>query len=325
MTAPEHLAIDALELYDLNQPRAELIRHNENMTYKVTDADKKYVLRIHKRVEGFSTDIFDMSHNLIELIQSELEIISALKNAADFQMQTPVCGRNGNLVQALDDGTPVSLLAWVEGQTVESAGITPEIAKESGKLMAKMHTFFHQRTESEKKYARYSYDQSILPRIAERIENAAQVKAMTDKQANIILNAIDEMRQRFDELDNIEEKHIVHADLGKSNVIVGANGQLTPIDFSLCGYSHFYMDIGGIFGLNHDDGNRQHIIEGYRSVRNHEIKTRFIEPYFALGVLLFISCQYERAKGWDWFPGKMERWCRDIFEPLANKTEFITI
>jgi Ser/Thr protein kinase RdoA (MazF antagonist) len=123
----------------------------------------------------------------------------------------------------------------------------------------------------------------------------------------------------------LQEKHIVHADLGKSNVIVGTDGRLTPIDFSLCGYSHFYMDIGGIFGLNHDDENRKHIIEGYKSVRNCEINPRYVEPYFSLGVVLFIACQYERAKNWDWFPGNMERWCRDIFQPLADKRSFITI
>ena len=76
MTAPENLLIEALGLYRLDRPQAELIRHNENITYKVTDADKSYVLRMHKRVEGFSADIFDVSHNQIGLVQNELAIIS---------------------------------------------------------------------------------------------------------------------------------------------------------------------------------------------------------------------------------------------------------
>jgi len=83
------------------------------------------------------------------------------------------------------------------------------------------------------------------------------------------------------------------------------------------------MDIAGIFGLNHNDENRKHIIEGYKSVRNHEIIPRYVEPYLALGVVLFIACQYERAREWEWFPGNMERWCRDIFQPLADRQAFI--
>lgn len=325
MTAPERILSEALGLYDLKQPQpqAELIRHNENMTYKITGTDKNYVLRIHNSIEGFTTDIHGVTFSRMELIQGEIDIISALKNGTDIPMQTPVSGANGNFVQVLSDGTPATLLEWIEGQTVEHAGITPEILRSSGILMAKMHSFFSQRKGAEKQYSRYAYDQTTLTYIAEKIENAAMAEAISNGQAHIILNALDEMRRRFDELDSMQEKQIVHADLGKSNVIVGSDGQLTPIDFSLCGYSHYYMDIGGIFGLNRNDEGRRHIIEGYQSVRNYEIIPRYVEPYFALGVVLFIACQYERAKNWDWFPGNMERWCMDIFTPLADKTEFI--
>ena len=101
--------------------------------------------------------------------------------------------------------------------------------------------------------------------------------------------------------------------------------EVSYIDFSLCGHSHFYMDIGGFCGLDHDDKLRRLIIEGYKSVRDIEIDARYIEPYFALGVLLFIACQYERAKDWDWFAENMERWRRDIFQPLAENIGFIVI
>ena len=317
--------IEALGLYCVEKPKAELIRHNENMTYKITDIDRHYVLRIHKPVEGFSPELYNVDQSRKELIKNELDIICALKAGTDLPIQTPIRGINGDLVQVLTDGTPVTLLEWVDGQTVESAGLKPDILKDSGILMAKMHTFFSQKEELGKRYIRYNYDQTILPRLAERIESAARTDIVKYEQARTILRALDETRQRFDELDNMQDKYIVHADLGKSNVIIGADGRLTPIDFSLCGYSHFYMDIGGIYGLNHNDGGRRQIIEGYKTVRNYEINPRYVEPYFALGVVLFIACQYERAKDWDWFSGNMERWRRDIFQPLADKTAFISI
>jgi len=112
----------------------------------------------------------------------------------------------------------------------------------------------------------------------------------------------------------------------EGNVIIAASGRLTPIDFSLCGYSHFYMDISSTYGMNCYDGRMRQIVEGYRSVRNREINPRYIEPYHALGILLFIACQYERARDWDWFPGHMDNyWCKGIFQPLANTTPFIEI
>ena len=48
----------ALELYPLNQATPELIRHNENMTYRIIDASKRYVLRIHKPIAGFTNASF---------------------------------------------------------------------------------------------------------------------------------------------------------------------------------------------------------------------------------------------------------------------------
>ena len=354
----ENILSHALGLYDLVQPRAELIRHNENMTYMVTCADtpdgechtndgrtagkqcirdgvfrgdgvdchvtgKRYVLRIHKPIEGFSPDLLQMEFNRSELIANELEILIDLKNGADIPVQTPVIGKNGRLAQALADGTPVTLLGWIDGQTVDNVEMSPELLKNSGIVMAGIHAVFSRKAESGKRYTRYNYDQELLPRIAERIENAARLGIITLEQARTIIKSLDVTRTRFDELDNIHEKHIVHADLGKSNMIVGTDGRLSPIDFSLCGYSHFYMDIGGIYGLNYDDEGRAKIIEGYKGVRRCEIEPRYVEPYFALGVVLFIASQYERAKDWDWFPGNMERWRRDIFEPLAENTRFI--
>jgi len=316
---------EALSFYNLNQSEAEFIRHNENITYKITDAGGRYVLRIHTPAEGFASDFYNADIDRVDLIRNELKIISDLKNGTDMTVQTPVRGTDGDLVQTLKGGAPVTLLGWIDGQTVESAGLTPDICWDSGVMMAKMHMFFSQKTALEKRYLRYSYDQTILPRIAERIENAAHDGVVKHEHARTIIKSLGEMRRRFDELDNIHEKHIVHSDLGKSNVIIGADGNLASIDFSLCGYSHFYMDIGSIYGLSHSDERRRRMIGGYKSINNCEIVPRYIEPYFALGVVLFIASQYERAKNWDWFPGNMERWRRDIFQPLADKIDFVII
>jgi Ser/Thr protein kinase RdoA (MazF antagonist) len=116
----EKMLYQALKLYDLKQPETEFIRHNENITYKITDIDKKYLLRIHKPIEGFSPNtLTDYSHS--ELISSEIEIISALKNGTDLSVQTPISGLDGNFVQTILNNIPVTLLEWVEGEDAQTA------------------------------------------------------------------------------------------------------------------------------------------------------------------------------------------------------------
>jgi len=193
----------ALSLYNLKQPQADFIHHNENMTYKITDAGKAYVLRVHKPVEGFSVDIFDTNHSKIERIQSELEIISGLRNNTTIPMQAPVAGTNGSLVQTLADSTPITLLEWVTGETVNNIEMTPDILKDSGKMIGEMHSFL---SSAGKAYTRPAYDQSLLLRIAERIENAAYLEIIKPEQARIIEKALGEMRKRFDELDTMYER-----------------------------------------------------------------------------------------------------------------------
>jgi len=310
----------ALKLYDLKQPESEFIRHNENIIYKITDINKKYVLRIYKSAGGFSPTAYsDYNHN--KLIQSEVEIIAALKNNTKIPMQTPVCGLDGSFVQSVDN-IPITLLEWVDGEDVHTAGRTPEILYNGGKMIAEMHSFFSSKGELIKNYKRYNYDGTVIPKISERIENSASFNIIKLEQAKIILAALNEMRKRFNELDNMQEKHIIHADLGGANMIVDKNGRLSPIDFSLCGYGHFYMDINM---FNGDLKFSRDIIEGYKSIRNCEIIPRYMEPYVALGFVLYISYQDERAKAWDWFPNTIENMCRDCFKPLADTKAFITI
>ena len=46
---------EALAHYNITVPEIELLRHNENLTYRVGN---EYLLQIHEPVEGFSTDFF---------------------------------------------------------------------------------------------------------------------------------------------------------------------------------------------------------------------------------------------------------------------------
>ncbi|MCL2416249.1 MAG: hypothetical protein FWD01_05475, partial [Defluviitaleaceae bacterium] len=65
----------ALELYSFANPNVELIRHNENMTYKIIDDMGSYVLRIHQPVDGFNLDLLLADMNKTTLIADEMAIL----------------------------------------------------------------------------------------------------------------------------------------------------------------------------------------------------------------------------------------------------------
>jgi Ser/Thr protein kinase RdoA (MazF antagonist) len=325
MTSPLDHIDEALSLYALSAPVAELVRHNENITYKITDSStgKTYLLRIHCPVDGFTLGILRPGADPAAFIRSELEIIKRLISETDMVLQTPVPGKNGDMVPTLSDGTPVTLLEWVDGVTVEKAEATPDILRNIGKTAALIHNVFAGRDRT--LYSRYRYDQSILPAIIGRLEAAAACEAVTTLQSQTVIKAVYEIGRRFDRLDQTQEQCIVHADLSKSNMLLNTAGSITPIDFSLCGYSHYYMDVGALLTHFEDKHDRKHLLEGYISSCHRTVEPHFIEPYFALQVILFIACQYERAQDWPWFAGALDRWCADIFTPFAENKAFLLV
>jgi len=140
-----------------------------------------------------------------------------------------------------------------------------------------------------------------------------------------LLSALDAMQERFAALDARQTTILTHADLSLSNMVVSAAGDVTPIDFGLSGYSHYQMDIGGLFSHIQKAEDRQMLLRGYESAHGFACDMRSVEPYFALQVLLFIATQYERAVEWEWFSDALVRWCGDIFTPLADGKPFLLL
>ena len=60
---------EALAHYNITLPEIELLRHNENLTYRVGN---EYLLQIHEPVEGFSTDFFMKMLSISRYIRQSL-------------------------------------------------------------------------------------------------------------------------------------------------------------------------------------------------------------------------------------------------------------
>lgn len=71
--------------YKFVHPEAKFIRHNENITYSVQDNDQKYLLRIHKAIDGLDLSHGSESINRQALISSEIELLNQLYTAGDIK------------------------------------------------------------------------------------------------------------------------------------------------------------------------------------------------------------------------------------------------
>ena len=246
-------------------------------------------------------------------------------------LQKSVKNRAGHYVSVLPDGTPATVLEWVEGDVLQNSTVTPETGEAIGSMIAELHRCFREldfdangfsRTLN-RRVQRYIYKQPLLAAAGGQMEIAAEKGQITKEQSTAAVESLHVIKSRMDELDSLPGMiGIVHADLSPSNLIV-SNGLIVPIDFSLSGFGYSYMDVGMVLCNFKDVNIRNSIRRGYEKVAGTPVPTRYIEPFFALGVLLYIACQHDRAGTEAWFGGAMQRWCDTIFYPL-NEGRTIT-
>ncbi|WP_211746257.1 hypothetical protein [Paenibacillus sp. Marseille-Q4541] len=103
--------------YAITDPIVEFIRHNENITYKVTEkgSEDTYLLRMHKPI----TKNMQGVHNTQAAIQSELAYLLAWSVHSELPAQIPVSNRNGEMVTTVtieNEEVHCSVLQWITGE-----------------------------------------------------------------------------------------------------------------------------------------------------------------------------------------------------------------
>lgn len=322
-----NLLIEALNSYEINKPEVEFIRHNENATYKVKDSilNKNYVLRIHKASEDFSLEIFHDYKNVVNHVREEINILNSIRNNTNMKIQTPIKNKNGQFITLLTDGTPVTLLTWINGDTIDKAQLNEEILFKLGAKVGEFHKFSRWWYETNKTSI-YSYDKRLLKKITHKLIDGVELKVISWDQFEIIDVAIDEVSKLLDELEfNNKSKGIVHSDLGKSNIIISDNGEIVPIDFGLSGISYYYMDLGSLFSHFNKAEEQSLILKGYKSIVKGYIEIKYIETFMVYQIILFIATHIEKANKLKWFSSAIDRWNKEIFTPFINNIRFLRI
>lgn len=134
---------EVLLKYSFNDPIVEFIRHNENITYKVTEkgSEDTYLLRMHRPI----TKNMQGVQNKAEAIRSELEYLLAWSSHSELPVQIPIPNLDGELVTSVVIGCEevnCSVLKWILGETMSKKDFTSdEMASTLGKHIAKLHQF----------------------------------------------------------------------------------------------------------------------------------------------------------------------------------------
>lgn len=308
-----------LKNYHFDNPKITFLRHNENLVYQVIDQNKTYLLRIHKSIDGFSLKLHQKRFAQKEYIKSEMKILDYLHKYSDIGVQNPLKNKQGDFVSLLDDGTPVTILTWIEGDMLKEDECDQELAYKIGEMVGNLHISM----APLKDYQRYVYNQELVKRMKKEIRVAYQKKHLTNEQKEIVVDTLDFVHKQMDILDKQnEEKVLVHYDLGLSNLIKRGE-QITPIDFSLCGYGYYQMDIAAVVINFKDEERRKSLIKGFEDVTNKKVNCSLIETFFAFSVLLFIAFQHEKVHKENWFEKGMLRWEETIFRPLLEGQTFL--
>ncbi len=302
---------EALSRYSMINPNAILIRHNENMTYKVVDDRGTYLLRIHRAAEGldFSLNYNDTERK--EFISSEIDLLNKLNNDKSHIFQCPIKNVDGEYLTQLTNGDLVTVLTWIDGETLAEKDITSELVNQIGKMIGELH----QKVETFSEIKRCRYDEIYMDKVIYEIKKAYNLNHINESSYQSIVKVLSIIKQII-----IKEKHKfiwIHSDLSKSNIIYSEFG-LSPIDFSLSGYGLREMELGQIIaGFNINDLTSS-LIEGYISICDYKVNLDYINLFKALSVILYIVIHHNKVYQDDKFIKGMKRWCETIFMPLIE-------
>lgn len=318
MTAKEaQMVQEALQFYPLKNPEFSFIRHNENITCKVTADNSSYVLRIHDPMEGFSLKLFEQGP-AEPLIRGEIELLLHLSKTAPFPVQKPVANKFGEYISILSCGVPAQLLQWIDGETLAGGDIA-QYAEALGTLAAQIHS-------AAQGFAgeRISYSYELVQRMKSELAAAKEKSHITQEEASVcraVLTAIEHIMAELDKQPN--SKCLIHADLSTENILKTSAG-LAPIDFSLSGFGYRAQECGMLAFSYDGEAEREIVRTSYEKASGVEIKPQHMNAFGIFSILAFIAAQHDRYWTESWFQESMKNWTSTLFADLLNGLAIIS-
>lgn len=293
-----------LEKYGITVQKIELLRHNENMTYRITAVEGEYVLRIHKSIDTMNLSLLSGCMKAEALINGEMELLEYLNKQSELGTQAPIKNRGGSFVTMVGEyyGT---LIRWISGECLEKEQINQKLAEKIGCMLADMHNAL----DSYESADRYSYGQELVERMLSFYNDTLTHSTIGAEQLEIIGQTLEKIKTMLDE--NNDDMIVVHNDLGESNLLVSEEN-IVPIDFSLSGICVREMDLASLYCHFEDAGIRVAILAGYRQASLHKVCEKRIEICIGYQLLIFIFSQFQAIQSQGWFKEALGYWCEEI-------------
>ncbi len=305
-----NLEQEILREYNLNVQEVKLLRHNENMTYKVLAAEGEYVLRIHQAVEGMSLSMLMGETQPEELIYGEMELLDILHQNTGLGIQKPVRNREGQLVTK-KEGICATLLEWAPGECVNKQKIDAKQAYKIGTMVAEIHNA----AKLTGNIIRYSYGVDMLERMQKVYDSVWRKEETPSEILDTIQKVIDKIKELLEA--SVCEFVMIHNDLGESNLLLSERG-IIPIDFSLSGVCIREMDLASLFLHFEDKELKEAILQGYNSKADCPAVLKQIDICLGYQLLIFILSQYEMICSQGWFAEALRYWDEEVFQRIVR-------
>ena len=273
-----HLALKALDSYELGDFSLKAIQHRENTTFLLKTRTRKYLLRvIRPRYKDPSA------------IRSELEWLAAITRDTDLVVPEPVANQKGELLTVTSiPGVPepriCALFGWVEGRFRKQADLAEQDLEKVGRLMGNLHRHSEGFVPSAG-FARMKWDYEGLycGGLGSTIENAREL--LTGEWQDILDQAGECARKAMCQTgETSSDFGLIHADLHQGNYVF-SRGVARAIDFDDCGWGYYLSDIstslGGLVNRSDFPALRAAFLRGYETVRhlgpeNRSLLTSFL-------------------------------------------------
>lgn len=317
---------EVVSQYSFIDPQVEFIRHNENVTYKVTEkgSEYTYLLRIHQPISKNMQGL----QNTRKAIQSELDFILAWSSHSKQPVQLPVPNRDGKLVTSIffsGETMHSSVLKWITGeQTTKNDFNNKETVLMLGEQISCLHEFSRGLALSPG-FVRPEYGIEWINTMQSQLQSGNEKGVILPEEFHIFENVFAAARDHMNGISKtIETWGFTHADIHNSNLIRTSKG-ISFIDFGLSGFGYYSMDLA-LAALFIPKELRNELLSGYNRVYLKKVGIDQLELFSLLSIIGYYAFIVSREDKHRWIRDHIRNLFEHVCRPyLKGESFFYTI